>query len=212
MPGRVKELVSRIDSNAKMAQQSNKSPPSPKPEPTPEPTPELGSDTKSDSTTDAKPDTEINDNPRTTVDDTTIEGSFASKDTPRVSSVMADGIAFIRELAEKLVEETKIADKAPIIILAIRLAEWAESRLRAFTGTEKKKMVLNLLLWAVENQEDVLFNILGDNEDELYRLVRDVIPSVLDLVCAASKGELKLNHVIKATNGCLGWCFGNKKA
>ena len=125
---------------------------------------------------------------------------------------MADGIAYIRELAEKLIDETKTSDKAPIIILAIKLAEWSENRLRAFTGSEKKKMVLNLLLWAIENQEDVFFNILGENEDELYRLVRDVIPSVLDVVCAASKGKLQLNHVIKTTNNCLAWCFGEKKA
>jgi hypothetical protein len=169
-------------------------------------------DTRDADTLEKDTDSKPTDNPRTTEEDIPVDGTFASKETPRVTSVMADGIAYVRELAENIIHDTHLADKAPIITLAISLAEWAEVRLRAFTGTEKKEMVLNLLLWAIENQEDVLNNVLGENEDELYRLVRDVVPSVLDVVCAAAKGKLDLNKMVNATNSCLGWCFGDKKA
>jgi hypothetical protein len=141
---------------------------------------------------------------------TVVEGTFASKDTKRVSSVMADGLGFVRETAESLVEETRISEKAPVILLAIRIAEWAETKLRAFSGGEKKKMVLELLEWSIENQEDVLFNILGENKDELQSLVKNVIPSVLDVVVAASRGQLELNKVVKVSKSCLTWCLGKK--
>lgn len=137
-----------------------------------------------------------------------LTGEFSSKETPRMTSVMADGIAFIREIASSLIEQTTIEDKAPVILLGVRLAEWAETHLRSFAGAEKKTMVMNLLLWSVENQEDVFQNVLGDNEEEIYKLVRDVVPSVLDVVCAAAKGKVAINAIVKSTKSCLGWCFG----
>ena len=207
MPGHVKELVRRIDSKATMSTKQ----PEPKPEPKPEPE------------QDSKPESRItnDDNPRTTsnpvdkADDkvdseasiSDINGEFASKQTPRVTSVMADGFAFIRDITIEFIEDTTHSDKTPIILLTIRLAEWAEDRLRAFSGIEKKQMVLDLLLWAVENQEDILYNVLGEDKDEIYRLIRDVIPSVIDVVCAASRGKLKLNHIKQATKTCMSLCF-----
>ena len=151
------------------------------------------------------------DNLRTTGDNILVEGTFASKDTPRVTTVMADGIAYVREIADDFIRDTNLADDVPIMNLAVKLSEWAESRLRAFSGTEKKQMVLRLLLWVIENQEDVLCNVLGENEDELYKFVRDVVPSFLDVVCAAAKGKIMVNKIVKVSNICLGWCFGNKK-
>lgn len=142
--------------------------------------------------------------------DVKIEGIFASKMTPRVTTVMADGIAHIRGIAENIIQEVSLKDTAPVITLAMRLAEWAEDRLRAFEGAEKKKLVLNLLLWTIKNQEDVLNNALGDNEEELYRLVREVVPSVLDAVCAAAKGKLAINHIVKVSSSCFGWCLGKQ--
>lgn len=142
--------------------------------------------------------------------DVKIEGVFASKMTPRITTIMADGIAFIRGIAEDIIQEVTLKDTAPVITLAMRLAEWAEDRLRAFEGAEKKKLVLNLLLWTIRNQEDILNNALGDNEEELYRLVRDVVPSVLNAVCAAAKGKLAINHMVKVSSSCFGWCLGKQ--
>ena len=132
--------------------------------------------------------------------------SSTAKDIPRIPTIMADGFSFIRDIAKELIENVSKKDQAPIIMLAIHLAEWAESDMKNFSGAEKKEMVIKLLLWAIENQEDVLLNVLGENEDELYSLVKNVVPSVLDMVVAASRGKLNLNHIKQVSKTCISWC------
>jgi hypothetical protein len=138
-----------------------------------------------------------------------IEGEFASKDTERVSSVIAEGIAFLRENAERIALRITNGE-SPMIVSAIELAQWAERTMKGFSGLERKDVVIRLLNWLIDNQEDVLHNALGENADELKRLVADVVPSVLDMVCAAAKGKLDLNIAKVVAKKCCVWWFGGK--
>jgi hypothetical protein len=138
-----------------------------------------------------------------------IEGEFASKDTERVSSVIAEGIAFLRENSERIALRITNGE-SPMIVSAIELAQWAERTMKGFSGLERKDVVIRLLNWLIDNQEDVLHNALGENADELKRLVADVVPSVLDMVCAAAKGKLDLNIAKVVAKKCCVWWFGGK--
>lgn len=138
-----------------------------------------------------------------------IEGEFASKDTERVSSVIAEGIAFLRENAERITQRI-LNGESPMIVSAIELAQWAERTMKGFSGLERKDVVIRLLNWLIENQEDVLQNALGENADDLKHIVADVVPSVLDMVCAAAKGKLDLNTAKEVAKKCCVWWWSKQ--
>jgi len=138
-----------------------------------------------------------------------IEGEFASKDTERVSSVIAEGIAFLRENAERITQRI-LNGESPMIVSAIELAQWAERTMKGFSGLERKDVVMRLLNWLIDNQEDVLQNALGEDVEDLKHIVADVVPSVLDMVCAAAKGKLDLNTAKEVAKKCCVWWWSKQ--
>lgn len=130
-----------------------------------------------------------------------IEIEFSSKETPRINGIMADGIAFLRESSGKIIEKITVGD-TPIVVVALELAQWAESYMKVFTGQERKRVVIKLLLWLIDNQEDVLKGAMGDDTDKLRDLVSEFVPSILDAVCDAAKGKLSINTVVEVGKKC----------
>jgi hypothetical protein len=139
----------------------------------------------------------------------TIETDFASKTTTRMSSIMSEGINFLREVASEILDKIVVGD-TPLVVVAMELTQWAEKNMKQFSGQDKKRVVLKLLNWLIDNQEDVLNNALGENKDELHHLVDLVIPSVLDAVCAAAKGKFDINATKKIAKSCITYCCASQ--
>lgn len=136
-----------------------------------------------------------------------VEHEFASKSTARTTTIMSEGINFLRTVASEILDKIVVGD-TPLVVVALELVQWAEKNMRQFSGQEKKRIVLKLLNWLIDNQEDVLNNALGDNVAELHLLVDTVVPSILDAVCSAAKGKFEINLPKKAVKGCLGILCG----
>jgi hypothetical protein len=123
----------------------------------------------------------------------------------RIQSIMETGIAFVKQIAPGIVEDLCVGE-TPIIALATEVVQWSEANMREFTGQEKRRFVIKLLNWLIDNQKDVLNNALGEYEDEARSVVKNILPSVIDALCAASKGKLALNQVKQVTKSCIAWC------
>jgi hypothetical protein len=136
-----------------------------------------------------------------------VEHEFGSKSTARTTTIMSEGINFLRTVASDILDKIVVGD-TPLVVVALELIQWAEKNMRQFSGQEKKRIVLKLLNWLIDNQEDVLNNALGDNTAELHLLVDTVVPSILDAVCSAAKGKFEINLPKKAAKGCLGLLCG----
>ena len=136
-----------------------------------------------------------------------VEHEFASKSTARTTTIMSEGINFLRTVASEILDKIVVGD-TPIVVVALELVQWAEKNMRQFSGQEKKRIVLKLLNWLIDNQEDVLNSALGENPSELHLLVDTVVPSILDAVCSAAKGKFEINLPKKAVKGCLGLLCG----
>ena len=139
--------------------------------------------------------------PATTTSEVDVEIQFSSKETPRINGIMTDGIAFLRESSGKIIEKITVGD-TPIVVVALELAQWAESYMKVFTGQERKRVVIKLLLWLIDNQEDVLKGAMGDDTDKLRDMVSEFVPSILDAVCDAAKGKLSINTVVEVGKKC----------
>ena len=136
-----------------------------------------------------------------------VEHEFASKTTARTTTIMSDGINFLRTVASDILDKIVVGD-TPIVVVAMELVQWAEKNMKQFSGQEKKRIVLKLLNWLIDNQEDVLNNALGESVEGLHMLVDTVVPSILDAVCAAAKGKYDINIPKKAVKGCLAYICG----
>jgi hypothetical protein len=136
-----------------------------------------------------------------------VEHEFASKSTARTTTIMSEGINFLRTVASEILDKIVVGD-TPLVVVALELVQWAEKNMRQFSGQEKKRIVLKLLNWLIDNQEDVLNSALGENTSELHLLVDTVVPSILDAVCSAAKGKFEINLPKKAVKGCLGLLCG----
>jgi Tfp pilus assembly protein FimV len=193
--------------------------PSPVPEPKPSPVPEEIKVPESESKTSAElvmsstESVSAPDAPASSVSEpaaaknVVVEHEFASKSTARTTTIMSEGINFLRTVASEILDKIVVGD-TPIIVVAMELIQWAEKNMRQFSGQEKKRIVLKLLNWLIDNQEDVLNNALGDNAHDLHLLVDTVVPSILDAVCSAAKGKYDINIPKKAAKGCLTFLCG----
>jgi hypothetical protein len=125
----------------------------------------------------------------------------------KISSVMEIGISFIRNVAPDIVDNLVVGE-TPIIPIAIEMIEWAESNILAgkLTGQEKKRIVINLLLWLVDHQEDVFGKSLDYEKEQLRAIVQHVLPSAIDAIIAATKGQILVNKFAKSTKSCISIC------
>ena len=133
---------------------------------------------------------------------------FVKEKVPtKISTVMENGIAFIRNIAPDIVDNLVVGE-TPIVPIAIEMVEWAESNVLAgkLTGQEKKRVVINILLWLVDHQEDVFGKSLDYDKDQLKEIVQHVLPSVIDMVISASKGKILVNKFAKTSKTCIGIC------
>lgn len=125
----------------------------------------------------------------------------------KISSVMQIGISFIRNVAPDIVDNLVVGE-TPIIPIAIEIIEWAESNILAgkLTGQEKKRVVINILLWLVDHQEDVFGKSLDYEKEQLRDIVQHVLPSAIDAIIAATKGQILVNKFAKSTKSCISIC------
>lgn len=130
-----------------------------------------------------------------------------TEDAPpsRLQTVMESGIAFVKKIGPGIVEDLCVGE-TPIIAIATEVIQWTEASMRDFTGQEKRRLVIKLLNWLIDNQKDVLNNALEGYEEEAHSVVKNILPSVIDALCAASKGKLALNQVKQVAKSCIGWC------
>lgn len=130
--------------------------------------------------------------------------AVSSRPPTKISTAFEQGIAFLKNVAPDIVDNMVIGE-TPIIPLAVELIQWIETNLimKQLTGLEKKRIVINLLLWLVDNQKEVLNNVLGENEDEVRNIVKFVLPSTIDAIIAATKGKVLVNQFAKQAST---WC------
>jgi len=192
----------------------SKQTPQPKPSktPAPAPAPKESQPSAAEKADNIRTETPVNTDeiPAETTTSTDISGEmlFVKEKVPtKISTVMENGIAFIRNIAPDIVDNLVVGD-TPIVPIAIEMVEWAESNVLAgkLTGQEKKRVVINILLWLVEHQEDVFGKSLDYDKDQLKEIVQHVLPSVIDMVIAATKGKILVNKFAKTAKTCIGIC------
>lgn len=125
----------------------------------------------------------------------------------KISSVMQSAIAFIQNVAPDIVDNLVVGE-TPIIPIAVEMIEWAETNVLAgkLTGQEKKRIVINVLIWLVDHQEEVLGVDLGYEKEQMKDIVQHVLPSVIDMIIAATKGKVLVNKFAQTTKTCLNIC------
>jgi hypothetical protein len=125
----------------------------------------------------------------------------------KISSVLESGIAFIRNIAPDIVDNLVVGE-TPIIPIAVEMIEWAETNVLAgkLTGQEKKRVVINILLWLVDHQEEVLGVTLGYDTEKMRDIVQHILPSVIDIIIAATKGKVLVNKFAKTAKTCFSIC------
>lgn len=139
--------------------------------------------------------------------DAEAPAAVPSRPPTKISTAFEQGVAFLKNVAPDIVDNMVIGE-TPVIPLAVELIQWIESNLlmKQLTGLEKKRIVINLLLWLVDNQKEVLNNVLGENEDEVRNIVKFVLPSTIDAIIAATKGKVLVNQFAKqASTWCCCW-------
>ena len=96
----------------------------------------------------------------------------------------------------------------PIVPIAVELIEWAENNLLTgkLTGQEKKRIVIHLLLWTIDNEHIVLNGALGDKKETMRDFVEKVMPSMIDTIVAATKGKIMINQFSKVSKSCFSLC------
>lgn len=125
----------------------------------------------------------------------------------KISSVLESAHAFIRNVAPDIVDNLVVGE-TPIIPLAIELIEWAESNVLAgkLTGQQKKRIVIKVLLWLIDNQEDILGRDLGFEKEQLKDIVQNVLPSMIDAIIGATKGKILVNKFAHSAKSCISIC------
>jgi hypothetical protein len=149
--------------------------------------------------------------------DTTVDLSSSDLDTiapehtekvpTKISSVLESAHAFIRNVAPDIVDNLVVGE-TPIIPLAIELIEWAESNVLAgkLTGQQKKRIVIKVLIWLIDNQEDIIGRDLGFEKEQMKDIVQNVLPSMIDAIIGATKGKILVNKFAKSAKSCISIC------
>ena len=127
----------------------------------------------------------------------------------KISSVLESAYAFMRNVTPDIVDNLVVGE-TPIIPLAIELIEWAETNVLAgkLTGQQKKRIVIKVLLWLIENQEDVVGRDLGFEKEQMKDIVKNVLPSMIDAIIGATKGKILVNKFAKSATSCISICCG----
>jgi len=125
----------------------------------------------------------------------------------KISSVLESAHAFIRNVAPDIVDNLVVGE-TPIIPLAIELIEWAESNILAgkLTGQQKKRIVIKVLLWLIDNQEDIIGRDLGFEKEQMKDIVQNVLPSMIDAIIGATKGKILVNKFAQSAKSCISIC------
>lgn len=115
------------------------------------------------------------------------------------------GIEFLKDNAKELIDEN---DKNPLLDLLPRLMEWVEKIGMGgkVDGPQKKKLVLRLMNWIVDNSEELGLAKVSEHSEKLKDFMSEVAPSLIDLVIAASRGKLNINAVVETAAGCMSLC------
>jgi hypothetical protein len=137
----------------------------------------------------------------------TIVMEYTEKVPTKISSVLESAHAFIKNVAPDIVDNLVVGE-TPIIPLAIELIEWVETNVLAgkLTGQQKKRIVIKVLLWLIDNQEDILGRDLGFEKEKLKDIVQHILPSVIDTVIAATKGKILVNKFASTAKSCASLC------
>lgn len=132
---------------------------------------------------------------------------YVEKVPTKISSVLESAYAFIKNVAPDIVDNLVVGE-TPIIPLAIELIEWAESNMLAgkLTGQQKKRIVIKVLIWLIDNQEDILGRDLGFEKDQMKDIVQNVLPSMIDAIIGATKGKILVNKFANSAKSCIRIC------
>lgn len=136
-----------------------------------------------------------------------IATEYTEKVPTKISSILESAHAFIKNVAPDIVDNLVVGE-TPIIPLTIEMIEWVETSVLAgkLTGQEKKRIVIKVLLWLIDNQEDILGRDLGLEDDKLRDIIQHVLPSVIDTIIAATKGKILVNKFASTAKSCMSFC------
>ena len=107
---------------------------------------------------------------------------------------------FVYDEVNEIVKKKKITAKNVIYLAGVAM-QIVETQ-SALTGSQKKKLVINVLKEAVR----LTNTIEDDDKDLLYVSIDSLVPGAIDLIVAGASGELKIN--MPDLSGC--GCFGKK--
>ena len=136
-----------------------------------------------------------------------IATEYTEKVPTKISSVLESAHAFIKNVAPDIVDNLVVGE-TPIVPLAIEMIEWVETSILAgkLTGQQKKRIVIQVLLWLIDNQEDILGRDLGFEKDKMKDIVQYILPSMIDMVIAATKGKILVNKFASTAKSCMSFC------
>lgn len=136
-----------------------------------------------------------------------VAPEYTEKVPTKISSVLESAYAFMRNVAPDIVDNLVVGE-TPIIPLAIELIEWAESNVLAgkLTGQQKKRIVIKVLLWLIDNQEDIIGRDLGFEKEQMKDIVQNVLPSMIDAIIGATKGKILVNKFAQSAKSCISIC------
>jgi hypothetical protein len=132
--------------------------------------------------------------------------------------LLSRGVEYVKEtILPLIVGSSKDSKSFPYVEVATELMVWIEKTQGFLHGFDKKRIVLRIMETVLEKQEELLGGSLTGHEEEVSTILKNVIPSTMDFIVAATKGKLELNHAKKAVKHCIPilgklWaCFSKKK-
>lgn len=125
----------------------------------------------------------------------------------KISAIMSTGIAYLKNVAPGIMDNLVIGE-TPVVPIAVELIQWVETNVITgkLNGQEKKRLVISLLLWLVDHQKEVLGDILGDDEAKVRDIVQHIMPSVIDVIVAATKGKILINKFVQTSKSLFNIC------
>jgi len=122
------------------------------------------------------------------------------------SGLYKKSVDYLKEHIHDIIDMT---DVNPMVDLLPRLMEHVEKLASSgLDGPQKRKLVLRLMNWILDNAEELGLDTLHERADDMRTFINDVAPSMIDLIVAATRGKLNINMIAEASSRCLPLCCG----